>query len=101
LFLYQAGSGGIRGYKKDKTMWQEEDNKLTCSLTFKDFKQAMAFVNEVATVAEEMDHHPWWSNVYNKVSMELYTHDAGNTVTNRDHKLAKRIEEIYKKSYES
>jgi 4a-hydroxytetrahydrobiopterin dehydratase len=78
-------------------MWQEEDNKLKRSLTFKDFKQAMAFMNAVAEVAEEMDHHPWWSNVYNKVDMELYTHDAGNTVTQRDHKLAKRIDEIYDK----
>ena len=78
-------------------MWKEENNKLTCSLTFKDFRQAMAFINEVADAAEEMDHHPWWSNVYNKVDIELYTHDAGNTVTKRDHQLAKRIEEIYRK----
>ena len=77
-------------------MWKEEKDKLTCSLTFKDFRQAMAFMNEVADVAEEMDHHPWWSNVYNKVDIELYTHDAGNTVTKRDHQLAKRIEEIYR-----
>ena len=76
-------------------MWKEEDNKLKCSLHFKDFKQAMAFMNEVAEVAEELDHHPWWSNVYNKVEIELTTHDAGNTVTPRDHKLAKRIDEIY------
>jgi len=78
-------------------MWKEENNKLTCSLMFKDFRQAMAFMNEVADAAEEMDHHPWWSNVYNKVDIELYTHDAGNTVTKRDHQLAKRIEEIYEK----
>lgn len=78
-------------------MWKEEENKLTRSLAFKDFRQAMAFMNEVADVAEEMDHHPWWSNVYNKVDIELYTHDAGNTVTKRDHQLAKRIDEIYEK----
>ena len=57
-------------------------------------------MNEVAGVAEEMDHHPWWSNMYNKIDIELSTHDAGNTVTIRDHKLAKRIEEIYKANYE-
>lgn len=78
-------------------MWKEENNKLTCSLLFKDFKQAMAFMNEVAEVAEKMNHHPWWSNVYNKVQIELTTHDAGNTVTELDHKLASRINEIYKK----
>lgn len=76
-------------------MWKEEDNKLHRSLTFKDFKQAMAFMQQVAEIAEEMDHHPWWSNVYNKVEIELTTHDAGNTVTKRDLKLARRIDEIY------
>ena len=76
-------------------MWKEEDNKLKRSLTFRDFRQAMAFMNEVADVAEELDHHPWWSNVYNKVEIELTTHDAGNTVTKRDHTLARRIDEIY------
>lgn len=75
-------------------MWQEEDNKLKRSLTFKDFKQAMAFMNKVADVAEAMDHHPWWSNVYNKVTIELTTHDAGNTVTEKDRQLARRIDEI-------
>ncbi|MCC9165415.1 4a-hydroxytetrahydrobiopterin dehydratase [Pontibacter harenae] len=78
-------------------MWREEDNALKCSLRFKDFNQAMAFMNQVAKVAEELNHHPWWSNVYNKVDIELTTHDAGNTVTELDHKLAKRIEEIYGK----
>lgn len=80
-------------------MWKEEDNKLQCSFQFKDFKQAMAFINEVAEVAEELNHHPWWSNVYNKVEIELTTHDAGNIVTELDHKLAKQIDEIYE-SYE-
>ena len=76
-------------------MWKETDNKLHRSLTFKDFKQAMAFMQQVAEVADEMDHHPWWSNVYNKIEIELTTHDAGNTVTKRDIKLAQRIDEIY------
>ncbi|TPE45521.1 4a-hydroxytetrahydrobiopterin dehydratase [Pontibacter mangrovi] len=76
-------------------MWKEEDDKLTRSLTFKDFKQALAFINKVGEVAEELNHHPWWSNVYNKVEIELTTHDAGNTVTEKDFKLARRIDEIY------
>ncbi len=78
-------------------MWKEEDNKLKRSFRLKDFKEAMAFMNAIAEAAEEMDHHPWWSNVYNKVEIELTTHSAGNTVTHRDHKLAKRIDEIYSK----
>jgi 4a-hydroxytetrahydrobiopterin dehydratase len=78
-------------------MWQEADNKLKRSFTFKDFKEAFAFMTEVAAVAEEQNHHPWWANVYNKVDIELYTHDAGNTVTRRDHKLAAAIDQIVAK----
>lgn len=75
-------------------MWKEENNKLTRSFEFKDFKTAMAFMNKVADVAEELNHHPWWSNVYNKVEIELTTHDAGNTVTEKDLELARRIDQI-------
>ncbi|MHC2992232.1 pterin-4-alpha-carbinolamine dehydratase [Pontibacter sp. HJ8] len=75
-------------------MWREDDNKLKRSLRFKDFKAAMAFMNEVAEVAEELNHHPWWSNVYNQVEIELTTHDAGNTVTAKDFELARRIDVI-------
>lgn len=75
-------------------MWQEEDNKLKQTFTFPDFKTAFAFMTEVAAVAEQMDHHPWWANVYNVVEIALYTHDAGNTVTNRDHRLAAAIDKI-------
>ncbi|NEM96410.1 4a-hydroxytetrahydrobiopterin dehydratase [Pontibacter burrus] len=76
-------------------MWKEEDNKLRRNLTFKDFKQAMHFMQQVADVAEEMNHHPWWSNVYNKIEIELTTHDAGNIITDKDIKLAQRIDQIY------
>jgi len=76
-------------------MWQQEDNKLKCSLSFRDFRQAMDFMQRVARVAEALNHHPWWSNVYNKVHIELTTHDAGNKVTELDHRLAARIKAIY------
>ncbi len=79
-------------------MWQEQENKLKQSFKFKDFKQAMAFINQVAEVAEKMDHHPWWSNVYNKVEMELTTHSAGNTVTEKDRELARQVDALYAKS---
>ncbi|MBD1397396.1 4a-hydroxytetrahydrobiopterin dehydratase [Pontibacter sp. JH31] len=75
-------------------MWKEEDNKLTRSFQFKDFRAAMAFMNRVADIAEELNHHPWWSNVYNKVDIELTTHDAGNTVTDKDKQLASRIDQV-------
>ncbi|GGK88547.1 4a-hydroxytetrahydrobiopterin dehydratase [Rufibacter glacialis] len=72
-------------------MWTEKDNHLIQHFTFKDFKQAFAFMTEVAIVAEEINHHPWWSNSYNKVEIRLTTHSAGHTVTNRDYVLAQRI----------
>jgi 4a-hydroxytetrahydrobiopterin dehydratase len=75
-------------------MWQEENNRLVKTFKFKDFKAAFAFMTEVALAAEKMDHHPRWTNVYNQVDFELFTFDAGNTVTARDHRLANAIDAI-------
>jgi 4a-hydroxytetrahydrobiopterin dehydratase len=76
-------------------MWKEEDNKLKRSFTFKDFKAAFAFMTKVAKIVDEMDHHPWWSNVYNKVNFELTTHDIGDKVSEKDRKLAAAIDQIF------
>ncbi len=78
-------------------MWTEENKTLKASFTFKDFAEAFSFMTEVAFYAEKQDHHPNWSNVWNTVNIELSTHDAGNIVTEKDHKLAKTIENLYKK----
>lgn len=75
-------------------MWVEENNKLTKTFKFADFQEAFAFMTRVAFLAEKQNHHPNWSNVYNTVKIELTTHDVGNTVTEKDHKLAKAIDEI-------
>lgn len=75
-------------------MWIEENNLLKKSFKFKDFQEAFAFMTRVAFLAEEHQHHPNWSNVYNKVDIELTTHDKGNKVTAKDHKLAKAIDSI-------
>ncbi|PZX59889.1 4a-hydroxytetrahydrobiopterin dehydratase [Algoriphagus ratkowskyi] len=75
-------------------MWKEEDNKLKKTFKFKDFQEAFAFMTRVAFLAEAAQHHPNWSNVYNKVIIELTTHDAGNTVTKKDRELAKAIDEL-------
>jgi len=72
-------------------MWQEKDNALQATFTFADFSQAFAFMTEVAIVAEKQNHHPDWSNVWNTVTFKLNSHDAGGTVTDRDHKLAEAI----------
>lgn len=75
-------------------MWTEKDNKLTKTFEFKDFTEAFGFMTKVAIEAEKMNHHPNWSNVWNKVSFELTTHDAGNTVTEKDRKLAEIIDKL-------
>ena len=75
-------------------MWQEKDNKLTREFQFDNFVQAFGFMTKVAIVAEKMDHHPNWSNVYNKVIIELTTHDAGNTITDNDRSLANAIDKL-------
>lgn len=73
-------------------MWVEKDNALYREFVFKNFSEAFAFMTRVALAAEKMDHHPRWTNVYNKVEVWLNTHDAGNVVTEKDHKLAKKID---------
>jgi len=75
-------------------MWKEENNKLVKTFTFNTFIEAFGFMSKVAIVAEKMNHHPNWSNVYNKVSFELNTHDAGNIVTEKDRKLAAAIDAL-------
>ena len=74
--------------------WTVEGTCLRREFTFRDFSEAWAFMSRVALAAERADHHPNWSNVWNKVIIELTTHDAGNTVTDRDRKLARRINEL-------
>ena len=75
-------------------MWNEENNRLVKTFKFRNFKEAFGFMTKVALVAEKMDHHPNWSNVYNSVTIELSTHDAGNVVTEKDRKLAKEIDKL-------
>lgn len=75
-------------------MWTESKNQLSRDFKFKDFTEAFAFMTRVALIAEKMDHHPTWTNTYNTVSIQLSTHDAGNTVTDLDRKLAKAIDAI-------
>ena len=75
-------------------MWQEKENKLYQKFQFKDFSQAFAFMTRVAMEAEKMNHHPEWKNVYNTVEIWLSTHDAGDIVTEKDRKLAGKIDAL-------
>ncbi len=71
--------------------WSVVDGKLHRDLKFDDFTAAFGFMTKVALFAEKMDHHPEWSNVYNRVSIDLTTHDAGG-LTELDFALAGRID---------
>ncbi|HAS35994.1 MAG TPA: 4a-hydroxytetrahydrobiopterin dehydratase [Flavobacteriales bacterium] len=77
-------------------MWTEQNNKLSRSFEFSNFIEAWGFMNQVALIAEKMNHHPNWSNVYNQVVIDLNTHDAGGIVTEQDRVLAKAIDDIFK-----
>ncbi len=72
--------------------WTEADNALSKTFVFADFAEAFAFMNRVALIAEQLEHHPEWSNVWNRVSIKLCTHSAGNTVTEKDREFAQRID---------
>ena len=82
-------------------MWKEADNKLYRSFGFNNFSEAFAFMTRVALEAEKMDHHPLWTNVYNKVDIWLNTHDAGDIVTDKDRKLAAKIDALLPKPVKS
>lgn len=73
-------------------MWIEENNQLKRTFEFNDFVEAWGFMNKVALHAEKLNHHPEWHNVYNKVTIVLTTHDARNTVTEKDRLLAELID---------
>lgn len=75
-------------------MWNEENNKLYRKITFNDFSEAFAFMTRVALIAEKMNHHPEWKNVYNTIELWLSTHDAGDIVTEKDRKLAAAIDAL-------
>lgn len=72
--------------------WIYSNNALSKEFLFNNFKEAIAFMVRIGFEAENQGHHPQIENVYNKVNITLQTHDAGNTVTNKDIKLAKSIE---------
>lgn len=75
-------------------MWEEKNNELIKKFEFNNFIEAFSFMTKVAIIAEKADHHPWWSNVYNKVEIKLTTHDAGNTITEKDRDLASKIDSL-------
>jgi 4a-hydroxytetrahydrobiopterin dehydratase len=76
-------------------MWEEEEDQLVREFRFQNFVDAFAFMTKVAMTAEKLNHHPNWTNSYNVVTIRLGTHDAGDTITDKDHFLAAAIDNIY------
>ena len=73
-------------------MWIEKNDCLVREFEFKNFSEAFAFMTRVALAAEKMNHHPDWSNSWNRVAISLFSHDSGKKVTEKDHLLAKKID---------
>ena len=84
----------IRDALRSLPDWEWSDNALRKTFSFGSFREAMGFLVRLAFEAEAMNHHPELTNVYNRVDVSLTTHDAGNTVTEKDLELAKRIESL-------
>ena len=84
----------VAGLRKLKG-WKLLRGQLHRVFEFKNFKQAFAFMKRVALVADRMDHHPDWSNAYNKVTIDLSTHSAGG-LTKNDFKLAQKIQKLHR-----
>ncbi|MEK6944583.1 MAG: 4a-hydroxytetrahydrobiopterin dehydratase, partial [Thermoproteota archaeon] len=83
----------IKEKLKELEGWQLVNGKLHKEFQFKDFNQAFGFMTRAAIHAEKMDHHPEWFNVYNKLKVDLMTHDAGG-ITENDVKLAKILNSL-------
>ena len=77
-------------------MWKEKDNKLSKSFVFNDFAEAFGFMTRVALIAEKLNHHPEWHNVYNTVNISLCTHDMGHSITDKDRKFAAAVDAVLK-----
>lgn len=74
--------------------WQKQNNHLEKTFTFKNYKEVMVFVNKVADTANQQNHHPQMIVDFKQVVIRMTTHDAGNTVTEKDHQLASAIDSL-------
>jgi 4a-hydroxytetrahydrobiopterin dehydratase len=86
----------LKVFENFSDMWKVVDGKLYREFKFKDFTQAIQFINKVAELSESLNHHPEIRNVYNKVEILLYTHDSGDVITDKDKQLAEKIDQVFK-----
>ncbi len=75
--------------------WKIEDNYLLKTFTFKDFETAIEFMQLASLQISKLNHHPEWTNIYNKVEVKLTTHDAKNTITTKDNELAAILDLVF------
>jgi len=75
--------------------WKEENNTLSKTFEFASFEDAMQFMQNAVPFISETDHHPTWSNTYNRIEVKLTTHDAGNKITEKDRKLAAYLDKLH------
>ena len=94
MALQKLEDGEIRRKLESLDGWELSEGKLHREFRFDDFVSAFAFMTSLALVAERMDHHPEWSNVYNRVTVDLTTHDAGG-VSERDLRMAARANRLF------
>jgi len=103
LFLYHdamstpLNSESISTALKNLPDWKHYENKLTKTILFRDFRESMGFLMEMAFECESANHHPEIYQVYNRLRLELTTHDAGGRVTQKDINLAGTIEAVLAK----
>lgn len=80
--------------KSNHSEWEEVNNTFYKSFLFSDFSEAFGFMTRVALLAQQLDHHPTWTNTWNKVEFWLSTHSAGDVVTDKDRELAAKIDQL-------
>jgi 4a-hydroxytetrahydrobiopterin dehydratase len=80
-------------------MWEQQDFFLNRIFVFKNFNEALSFINQIGFLAEQQNHHPTIINTYNKVELKLCTHDANNTITEKDWLLAKSIDKMFEEKF--
>lgn len=87
----------LKKYKKFQPNfdWKEAYNKLEKEFNFTDFQKSLKFINQISLICEKANHHPEINWIYNKITLKLSTHDAGDIITEKDIKLAKLIDKCY------
>lgn len=91
--IQRANADQIETFSASHTDWYLKDTGFTRDFAFADFSQAFAFMTRVAIIAEKLDHHPQWSNCYNKVVIEITTHEVGG-ITERDFSFIEAVDQL-------